>query len=220
MDPELWHERWQRNQIGFHQKEINAHLQAFWGQLTLPAEAPVFVPLCGKSRDMLWLRAHGHPVLGVELSGLAVRDFFAENDLVPWVVNRGDFDAWECNGIILLCGDFFDLRPEDLTGCLGVYDRASLVALPPAMRERYARHLQALLPPAAEILLVTREYPDGEMQGPPFSVREPEVRSLYGGTFQVQRLYELDCLLEAPDRQARGLTSLVEKVYRLRRAGT
>src|SRR4030042_914462 len=83
MNPDFWLERWQRNEIGFHQPEINAHLQDFWGQLAVPAGGQVFVPLCGKSRDLLWLRARGHRVLGVELSPIAVRDFFAENALTP-----------------------------------------------------------------------------------------------------------------------------------------
>jgi len=80
MDPQFWHERWQRNETGWHQREINAHLQDFWPQLQQPAGGRVLVPLCGKSRDLLWLRAQGHAVLGVEISPIAVREFFAENE--------------------------------------------------------------------------------------------------------------------------------------------
>jgi len=115
MEIEFWHQRWMKNQIGFHQQEINSHLQEFWQQLNLPDEAPVFVPLCGKSRDMLWLRARGHPVLGVEISPIAVRDFFAENDLTPDVIRDGAFERWESDGLTILCGDFFDLDSDSLS---------------------------------------------------------------------------------------------------------
>jgi len=217
MDPEFWHERWRLHQIGFHQRALNAHLQAFWERLGLSPGDRVLVPLCGKSRDMLWLRTRGHSVLGVELSEIAVRDFFAENSLQPQISRRGSFAVWESDGIALWCGDFFDLTATDLVDCAGVYDRASLVALPPSMRKRYARHLQAVLPRPIAVLLVTMEYPEGEMQGPPFSVHEEEVRTLYAADFAFDRLYRLDVLAENPALRKKGLSMLEEKVYRLRR---
>lgn len=173
MKAEFWLERWQRNEIGFHQGEINAHLQEFWGGLQLPAGSEVFVPLCGKSRDLLWLRAQGHRVLGVELSPLAVEDFFLENELKPQVRSHGIFDSWSCDGVTLLCGDFFELEAADLKGVAAVYDRASLVALPPEMRERYAQHLHRILPARVPMLLVTMDYPQAEMSGPPFPSARP-----------------------------------------------
>ena len=102
MDREFWLERWQRSEIGFHQQEINAHLQDYWAHLDLPADSRVFVPLCGKSRDLLWLRARGHTVLGVELSSIAVRDFFAENALTPQTARQGVFERCEADGLEIL----------------------------------------------------------------------------------------------------------------------
>jgi thiopurine S-methyltransferase len=212
----FWLERWQRNEIGFHQGEINAHLQEFWGRLQLPAGSEVFVPLCGKSRDMLWLRAQGHRVLGVELSPLAVEDFFLENDLKPQVRSYGAFDSWSCDGVTLLCGDFFELEAIDLKGVAGVYDRASLVALPTEMRARYAGHLQQILPAATPMLLVTMDYLQAEMDGPPFAVTGQEVRGFYAGRHAVERLYALDILPETPRFRAAGVTRLEEVVYALR----
>ena len=215
MNPSFWHERWQRNEIGFHQQEINAHLQDFWEQLAAPAGGLVFVPLCGKSRDLLWLRARGHAVLGVELSPIAVRDFFAENALAPQVRRQGAFERYEADGLVILCGDFFDLAPELLQGVAGVYDRASLIALPPELRTRYAEHSAAILPAAAGTLLVTMEYPQQEMSGPPFAVREEEVRRLYARRYAVTCLFSKDILAENPRFRERGLSALTEKVYRL-----
>jgi len=215
MDIPFWHDRWQRNEIGFHQAEINSHLQEFWPRLGLAADRRVFVPLCGKSRDLLWLRSQGHPVLGVEISPIAVRDFFRENELTPRVTRRDPFEAWEADGLTVLCGDFFALSADSLHDIGGVYDRASLIALPPDMRPRYAAHMAGILPHAASILLVTMEYPAGAMQGPPFSVTEPEVRQLYEARFQVESLLRQDILAENARFRERGLTALHEHVYRL-----
>ena len=185
--------------------------------MQLAADAEVFVPLCGKSLDMLWLRAQGHRVLGVEISPIAVRDFFRENDLAPKFSRQGPFERWQVDGLVILCGNFFDLKQYDLKTCSGVFDRASLIALPQDMRNDYADHIGRIIPAAAQTLLVTMEYPQEEMQGPPFSVREDEVQGLYGQTCRISRLYSLEILEENPRFREKGLTSLTEKVYLLER---
>lgn len=211
----FWQQRWQANQIGFHQQQINTHLQEFWGRLALPEDSLVFVPLSGKSSDMLWLCARGHRVIGVEISELAVSSFFSDNDLQPQVTRQGNFDCWSTDGLSLLCGDFFDLSAAQLADCSGVYDRASLIALPQEMRPRYAHQLAALLPPGAQTLLVTMVYPQDQMRGPPFSVREAEVRQLFGTSFAIEQLFSTDVLAENKRFRERGLSRLQERVYRL-----
>jgi thiopurine S-methyltransferase len=215
MDPDFWHARWRNSEIGFHQDEINLHLQNFWPDMPVAAGSTVLVPLCGKSRDMLWLREQGHPVLGVEISPIAVEAFFREHDLSATQGKQGSFTRWECEGLTILCGDFFTLRGEDVQGIGCVYDRASLIALPPALRQRYVARFAAILPPVTPTLLVTLEYPQEQMDGPPFSVREDEVRRLYAPGARVTRLYEHSILEENPRFQARGLSRLVEKAYRI-----
>ena len=217
MKPDFWLERWQRSEIGFHQRDINTSLQAYWPRLGLPDASTVFVPLCGKSRDMLWLRAQGHAVLGIEFIDLAVRDFFAENGLTPTVSMTPPFERWEADGFTLLRGDFFDLTAAALQRVAGVYDRASLIALPPAMRKRYVAKLAEVLPRGAQTLLVTLSYPQGEMQGPPFAVTEEEVRKLYRGEFQVEHLATKDILSPNSPFRERGLTALAEQVYQVSR---
>ena len=140
MKKDFWLERWERAEIGFHQDEINPYLRQFWQALQLARGGEVFVPLCGKSRDMVWLREQGVFVLGVELSPIAVQEFFAEQGQIPQQVRSEKFASTLADGICLACGDFFDLSKADLAQVGAVYDRASLVALPPEMRERYARH--------------------------------------------------------------------------------
>lgn len=216
MDPVFWHERWRQNQIGFHQPAVNEHLQRFYPALQLAAGAGVFVPLAGKSLDLLWLRDRGHPVVAVELSPLAVQAFFRENGLSPVSSRAGAFEVCEVERLRFLCGDFFDLSPAALAGVQAVYDRAALIALPPPLRRRYVAHLAQLLPPAASVLLVTLEYPADAMQGPPFSVEEAEVRSLYGDRFDMRVLASVDRLALEPRWREKGVQRLDEKVYLLR----
>lgn len=187
MDHQFWLERWQQNQIGFHQAEINQYLSEHWTQLGLAPNAPVFVPLCGKSLDMRWLREQGHPVLGVELSEKAVAAFFEENGMPARVSRNEPFACYSADDVQLLSGDFFALEPRHLQGIRAVYDRAALIALPPSMRADYARHMAGLLPVGSHILLITMEYGEGALQGPPFSVPEAEIERLYGEHFTVQR---------------------------------
>jgi len=215
MEAEFWHTRWEKSEIGFHQEEINTHLQTFWSELAPQQEITIFVPLCGKTRDMIWLRAEGYDVLGVEVSPIAVEAFFQEHALEPVINTQGDFQRWEVDGLAILCGDYFRLHKKDLARTGAVYDRASLIALPPRMRASYVQQLKAILPPAVQMLLITLEYPQEEMKGPPFSVEEQEVRQLFSADYEITRLCDFDILQENPRFQAKGLTRFNEKVFRL-----
>lgn len=215
MDHEFWHQRWQQNQIGFHKQEINIHLERYWHRLTVNSKRRVFVPLCGKSNDMLWLLAMGYQVVGVELSPLAVESFFSDKGLEPRVRRQGDFLVSEVDGLQIFCGDFFALRSTDLGEVDAVYDRGSLVALPPDMRIDYVMRLSTLLPSCVQILLIAFDYPQHEMQGPPFSVQGEEVENLYGHWCDVELLDSENALETEVHFKARGLTRMAEQTYRL-----
>lgn len=216
MEPAFWHKRWADNQIGFHQPQVNPYLQAHWPTLGLAPGARVLVPLCGKSLDLLWLAAQGYRVLGVELSRRAVADFFTEHGLVAQISRHGAFEVWRSDEVELWCGDVFALRAEDLADCVGVYDRAALIALPVAMRERYMALLGERLPAACRGLLVTLEYDQALIDGPPFSVPDADVRAGFVG-WRVDEVEAREILDESPKFLKAGVTSLLERVYRLRR---
>jgi thiopurine S-methyltransferase len=215
MDREFWLDRWHSNRIGFHLEEVNPHLRDFWPAMPVAAGARVFVPLCGKALDLAWLAGQGHPVVGVEISEKAVLDFFAEQGLEPERVAEGGFVRFRAGGIEILWGDYFALDAETLGPVDAVFDRASLIALPPEMRERYVSHLRGLLPHQPPMLLVTLEYPQEQMSGPPFAVSEAEVRALCEPGYRVSMERDWDVLAESPGFRERGLTSLRERVYRL-----
>lgn len=215
----FWQERWARDQIGFHQDQVNAYLLRHWPRLQLPRGSQVLVPLCGKSLDLAWLFSQGYAVLGVELAEKAVQAFFAEHDLQPQVSEHGAFRIYSVGTLALWCGDFFALTAEDVAGCQAFYDRAALIALPAAMRERYAAHLHGILPANCQGLLVTLDYDQARMDGPPFSVSDAEVRERFGRVWQVDELQREDVLAGNWKFIRHDLKALDEATYHLRRVG-
>ncbi|KIE20173.1 thiopurine S-methyltransferase [Vibrio sinaloensis] len=178
-DPEFWHSKWAANQIGFHLEDVNPLLIEYWKHTNPTHDSKVFVPLCGKSEDLVWLATKHADVQGVELSNIAVRAFFAEHFYTPMVMPvNGQHELFQFDELSIYVGDFFTapIQPVDI-----VYDRASLVALPQDMRGEYAERIKSLLNPGGRMLLVTLEYDQSLMAGPPFPVPEQEVRSLYEG---------------------------------------
>ncbi|MFT3898382.1 MAG: thiopurine S-methyltransferase [Thermomonas sp.] len=216
MNPDFWHQRWQDNQIGFHQSAPTPLLIKHWPSLGVPAGAKVFVPLAGKSLDMAWFAAQGHRVLGVELSQLAVEQFFAEHGLQPEIRDSQYGRHYEAGGIELVCGDAFGLDADALRDCDAVFDRAALIALPPGLRVRYARELYAKLPAGCRGLLITLEYPLAEREGPPFSVPEDEVRENFGRDWDVELLERRPIRPDHPGFVA-GVSRLDTAAYVLRR---
>ncbi|MGY2377261.1 thiopurine S-methyltransferase [Pseudomonas sp. SDO524_S393] len=215
MEPKFWHERWARNQIGFHLPEVNPYLQRHWPQMALAMGAKVLVPLCGKSLDLVWLASQGHRVMGVELSESAVDAFFNEQGLVPKVSLTGAFKVYQADSIEVWCGDFFALDAAALSDCTALYDRAALIALPPLMRAQYVGHLNTHLPAGCQGLLVTLDYDQTQKAGPPFAVTDEEVRMLLGERWALDALEEQDILGASWKFVQDGVTRLEEHVYQL-----
>lgn len=219
MDPDFWHRRWRDNEIGFHQGEPTPLLQKHWPAVAVPTGSRVFVPLAGKSVDMLWLASQGHRVLGVELSALAVAQFFVEHALEPEVIESRYGTHYRAGDIELICGNVFALDEAALADCAAVYDRAALIALPSELRQRYADQLYARLPIGCRGLLTTLEYPAHEKEGPPFTVTEAEVRDRYAPRWTVDLLERRDILSTQPSFIDNGVTALDTCVYRLQHNG-
>jgi thiopurine S-methyltransferase len=217
MDTDFWHERWQANQIGFHQDEINVCLERFWPALEPGHGKRVFVPLCGKSHDMRWLQQQGYKVIGNELSPLAVEAYFSEHGLTPEKQQALHYMRWRHDDIEILCGDFFHLNSSDVGTIDAFYDRASLIALTPAQRPVYAKQLANLLSKDTPGLLVTLDYNQLEMSGPPFAVSAAEVEQLFSSNFEIRQIYTIDSLAENRKFRERGLTELSEHAYHLTR---
>lgn len=216
MEHEFWHERWAKDQIGFHEGTVNQYLHEHWAELAGNSTDAVFVPLCGKAHDMWWLHDRGHPVIGVELSEIACKDFFEEAQEKASVHPREPFTTFCHDDLQLWCGDYFQLVPDDLKHIRLVYDRAALIALPPKMRRDYVNHLTAIIPDGTRILLITLDYDSEEMKGPPFNVSDDEVYELYGKDYEINHVLKRDMARDNPFAKRRGLRNgAAESVFTL-----
>ena len=215
MEREFWLERWQSNQIGFHRSDTNPLLVKYWPSAGVTKGSAVFVPLCGKSLDMRYLAGLGHPVVGVELSSAAIEAYFEEAgqtaDRVDWFYGS----CFKGADTTVYCGDFFDISTVDILGVRGVYDRGALVALPPTLRARYVDHLLRVIPEHAHVLLITLEYDQTKIDGPPFSVPRDEVEALFGGRARVEHLASITTRDLPPKFRAGGIEEAGEAVYRI-----
>jgi thiopurine S-methyltransferase len=184
MDASFWHAKWEKNEIGFHQDQVNPFLVRYFGELSLAAGSRVFVPLCGKTRDIAWLLSQVYRVAGAELSRVAIEQLFDELGVEPSVSAAGSLTHFSTDDIDIFVGDIFQLSGKDLGQVDAVYDRAALVALPEDMRRHYAGHLTDITNRAPQ-LLITYEYDQTLQDGPPFSVSGEEVHRHYDGRFDV-----------------------------------
>lgn len=221
MKAEKWHANWRDGRLGFHQKRVNSRLEQFWPTFELPSDASVLVPLCGKSLDMLYLHQAGYRVIGVELSEIAGEAFFTENQLAFEKRETGNLQEFtgigEAAGIRLLIGDLFDLEASQTGPLTAFYDRASLIALPAEMRQRYVAKLSSLLPAGATGLLISLIYDPSKMSGPPFSVSDDEVQALFSTAFTVQEIDSSSGPERLGNLASRGLDTMEERVYRITR---
>jgi len=191
MQANFWHDMWARGVVGFHQAEMNAFLTHHWQKLGFRGDETILVPLCGKSLDMLWLAKQGHTILGVELSQKALDEFLTENAITAAPITHAHYCGYQLEQMRLLCGDFFHLSAEDCQDVQGAFDRAALVALPPEMRIQYVAHLRKILPKGMSYLIITMQYDQSRVQGPPFSVPEAEVRQLFAGVESIEKVEEV-----------------------------
>ncbi|MEL6869590.1 MAG: thiopurine S-methyltransferase [Pseudomonadota bacterium] len=191
MKAEFWHEKWQRKQIGFHNEAVHPLLVAHLSELRLVEGGRVFLPLCGKTRDIAWLLAQRYRVVGVELSEIAVTELFAELDLAPSIQRVGDLQHYSAKGIDVFVGDIFALTCADAGVVDAVYDRAALVALPADMRPRYAQRVNEISARAPQ-LLISFDYDQSQMAGPPFSIDAVELRSYYANDYTLKLVASVD----------------------------
>lgn len=191
MDPNFWHQRWEKNEIAFHEGKPNALLVQYLHELSLAKGRRIFLPLCGKTRDISWLLSNGYRVAGAELSQLAIEQLFMDLGLQPDISGVGKVQLWSATHIDIFVGDIFALSRERLGPVDAVYDRAALVAMPETMRPHYTAHLTKLTNNAPQ-LLICYHYDQRVMDGPPFSISDEEVNRYYRGSYDLRLLVSAD----------------------------
>ncbi len=217
MDHDFWQRRWNKNDIGFHRDNVHVLLPRFWADLHVAEGATVFVPLCGKSHDMIWLAEQGYKVVGVELSPVAVAAFFAEQNVTPQTRPEGEFTVSSHGSYEIWCGDAFALPDKLLDQVSAVYDRASLVALPEDLQAKFAGFIAQKLPANAPIFLITLDYDPSEISGPPFNISHDRIAALFQATHAISFVHSHDAMGEHGGLRDRGLTALQESLHVLKR---
>lgn len=213
---QAWLQRWQNNQIGFHEARVNVYLARYLERFNLQSGDHIFLPLCGKAHDIAWLADQGYKVTGIELSSIAVEAFFRTFKLSYQRLESDQFIHYDSDNIRLLVGDYFDLQVAYLEDCQLVFDRAALIAMDAANRARYGKQMINITLPGADILLVTLNYDQSVMSGPPFAVSEQEVIEHYQLDYKISVLEQQNIIDEQPRWRQKGLTKLIETVFQLR----
>lgn len=209
MHAEFWHQKWQKGEIAFHEGQVNRLLATHFQTLNLPVGSRVFLPLCGKTCDIAWLLDAGYQVVGAELSELAIKELFAGLNLKPRITQTEKHLRYQAAQIDILVGDIFQLSAADIGIVDAIYDRAALVALPAEMRSLYARHLMALSHCAPQ-LIITYEYAQHELAGPPFAVLATEVQQHYANFYALQPLVRQNL-----EGGLKGKTAALEVLWKL-----
>lgn len=191
MDSKFWIERWENNDIAFHEVDANTMLVKYFSTLSLKRNNRVFLPLCGKTGDINWLLSKGYKVVGVELIETAIQQLFIELGIEPIVSKVGKNLHYHADNIDIYVGDLFEISGNDLGAVDAVYDRAALVALPKEMRSTYASHIINITNSAKQ-LLVTYEYDQNLLNGPPFSISSEEVNQYYASNYFLTALDKVD----------------------------
>lgn len=191
MDSSFWHQRWEKNEIGFHEGKPNPFLVKHFHELSVAKGRRIFVPLCGKTQDISWLLSRGYRVAGAELSQLAIEQLFIELGMQPEIATVGSVEEWSTNNLDIFVGDIFAVSAKMLGSVDAIYDRAALVAFPEDMRNRYTAHLREMTGKAPQ-LLISYEYDQSLMEGPPFSVNNEEIHRHYATTYDLMFIDSTD----------------------------
>ncbi len=210
MDTKFWLQKWESNDIAFHQHDANPLLVQYFEALSLPQSSRIFVPLCGKTLDISWLLAQGYCVAGAELAVTAVEQLFEGLGVEPTISELGQIKRYSATHIDIFVGSIFDVSAEALGPIHAIYDRAALVALPEAMRRQYTAHLQEITGTAPQ-LLVTFEYEQRLMEGPPFSISQVELEQHYGDRYGLSLLSSAEV-----DGGLKGRCAATENAWLLR----
>ncbi len=123
MDTSFWHQKWDKNDIGFHESEANPLLVKYFDNLSL---------------------ANGK---------IAIGQLFKELGVEPKISKVGGVEHYSAANIDIFVGDRFTLSGKMLSSVDAVYDRKALVALPEKMRSRYTAHLTQITDRAPQLLI-------------------------------------------------------------------
>ena len=212
MDKEYWLKTWALKDIQFHSDQVDSHLIEYIEKLKLQPGDLILVPLCGKTRDLMWLAKAGFRVIGVEISPIACEEFFSDFGITPNIIKTSSFTKYQYENITLFCGDIFNLNPNDLPNIRAIFDHRALIALPAPLRTKYVNHLLHCASDNHIKILLIVLHSSNEVKGPPFPISDQEIKILYGKDFEITKLSSENILLKE-HLVRKGYDDLAQSVY-------
>ena len=135
------------------------------------------------------------------------------------VTAKGEISKFDTEKVTVYQGDIFTLTADELPSLTAFYDRAALIIWPESMRRAYVDKLAELLPPKSLGLLISLDYPQDAMSGPPFAVSHDWILANMSDDFEIEQLNCEDVLNTNPKFVDKQVPWLTESVYRLKRKG-
>lgn len=215
MNKKNWLEKWKKKETKFDQMQVNPYLIKYEKIFESLEGKKIFIPLCGKSIDILWFLTHGAEVIGVEFSEVAIETFLSENNLIYKKVDKHPFIFYHADSLKFICGDLFQLEKNDVGEFDWIYDRASLIALDDMARVQYANKIFQLSSNQSKMFLITLSYGTTTLEPPPYSVTDEEVYSLFSKNFQIATLSKNENMDIMPHLIQAGFPNLNDRVYLL-----
>lgn len=163
MEKVFWQEKWDSDQIGFHQSDYNPSMLKYFTKYS-NQNKHVLIPLAGKSKDIIWFLNNGFKVTAIEIIPKAVEDFFKENNL-DYEKNG---NTYTLNNLTFIVGDI--LKDIPLIEFDFIYDRASLIALPSETRLKLVEIYKDLINKCTKLYSIFINYDQTQMNGPPFAI--------------------------------------------------
>ena len=197
----FWLDKWSSNAIGFHENFIHPLLKQYWSSINSVPHSNVLVPLCGKSKDLLYLRDQGHNVFGIEISEIAIVAFFAENKIAYEKTQHPNHDIFRGEGLTVYRSDIFNFPKKILPKVDVIYDRASLIALSGKQRQNYSDWLTTSTQSGCKSLLITLEYDEEKLSPPPYLLDRMELAALYQDKWEVTHLGQQSALAKGHQAQ-------------------
>lgn len=188
-----WKNRWVVRNIGFHQSQHDGLLDAKEDEMFGGKTKSIFMPLCGKTFDIVWMYKKGHTVCGVEIAEQAIKEFFDENEIdfdVETVENIGKLYKSKDGLLRLYVADLFDMSRELCGQYDLIWDRRSLVAINLIDHEKYRDLVLSMMKDDGTYYLSTVEYDPAVWPGPPHTISDKVVKDIYGNYCTIELLEE------------------------------
>lgn len=184
----FWGARWAAGTPGWHRSVTSPELVEHFQRVAGDHAGRVLVPLCGMSLDLHWLAERADEVVGVELVEAAASGVFAARGLEASVEQTPIGPRYTAGGLSVVNADIMTATPAVLGRFDLIFDRAALVALPARDRKAYATVLAGLSRAGGRCLIVTFEYDQQAVHGPPHSVSRAEMFDLFDDCFKIEHI--------------------------------